>query len=209
MNYTGIILDVDGTIWNTTELVATAWNRAFADTSVPVAPVTADILKTQFGKTMDVIGKNLFPQLPDDERAELLKKCCIEEHIEVEANTRNIMYEGVYETIKSLSKKVPFYIVSNCQSGYIELMLKKTGMTSFIKDFECFGNTGHGKADNLKLLVDRNSIEKPVYIGDTQGDSDECRKAGVPFVWAEYGFGNGVTGFVSSIKTFAETISLI
>ena len=27
-------------------------------------------------------------------------------------------------------------------------------------------------------------------MGDTQGDADACREAGVPFVFAEYGFGD-------------------
>lgn len=209
MKYSGIILDVDGTIWNTTELVAAAWNRTFVKASRKVNPVTADILKTQFGKTMDVIGKNLFPQLDEKERAVLLKECCEEEHKEVASNTTNIMYEGVFETIKTLSQHIPFYVVSNCQSGYIELMLSKTKMTSFITDFECYGNTGNGKAENLKLLIDRNTITSPVYIGDTQGDSDECKKAGIPFIWAAYGFGTSVTGAVGKINYFSELSSLI
>jgi phosphoglycolate phosphatase len=27
-------------------------------------------------------------------------------------------------------------------------------------------------------------------VGDTQGDCDACRQAGVPFIYAEYGFGD-------------------
>ena len=55
-----IFLDVDGTIWNTTEIVARAWNRAIDEVFPQVPHVTADILKGQFGKTMYVIGNNLF-----------------------------------------------------------------------------------------------------------------------------------------------------
>ena len=29
-----------------------------------------------------------------------------------------------------------------------------------------------------------------VYVGDTQGDADACREAGVPMVYAAYGFGD-------------------
>ena len=65
MNFDGIILDVDGTIWNTTQIVAEAWNKAIKENFPEVQPVTADILKGQFGKTMDVIGKNLFGILGD------------------------------------------------------------------------------------------------------------------------------------------------
>lgn len=32
-------------------------------------------------------------------------------------------------------------------------------------------------------------MNSPVYVGDTMGDFLSCRKAGVPFVFASYGFG--------------------
>ena len=32
-------------------------------------------------------------------------------------------------------------------------------------------------------------LTSPVYVGDTLGDYQACRKAGVPFVFASYGFG--------------------
>jgi len=33
------------------------------------------------------------------------------------------------------------------------------------------------------------NLSDPVYIGDTIGDFNACQKAGVPFIFAEYGFG--------------------
>ena len=33
-------------------------------------------------------------------------------------------------------------------------------------------------------------LQSPVYVGDTMGDFLSCRKAGVPFVFASYGFGD-------------------
>ena len=58
--FDGIIFDIDGTIWDTTEVVAQAWNAAI-DKNFPQVPhVTANDLKKQFGKTMDEIAQNLF-----------------------------------------------------------------------------------------------------------------------------------------------------
>ena len=135
MKYDSIILDVDGTIWDTTPVVAKAWNKAIAELFPQVPPVTADILKGQFGKTMDVIGRNLFGDLSDSNQAILLKRCCVEEHIAIEQNEKDIAYEGVVQTIRELSKKIPLFIVSNCQAGYIELVMKKNGITDCITDF--------------------------------------------------------------------------
>lgn len=189
MKFDSIILDVDGTIWNTTEVVAEAWNKAIDKFYPQVPHVTAEILKGQFGKTMDVIADNLFSLLSEADKKILMKKCCEYEQAAILENTKNITYDGVVETIKKLSAKMPVFIVSNCQSGYIELVMKKNGITSFITDIECFGNTGLLKDENIRLIIKRNKLKSPVYVGDTQGDFEACKKADIPFIWAAYGFG--------------------
>ena len=189
MKFDSIILDVDGTIWNTTGIVADAWNLAFDKYFPQVPHVTADILKGQFGKPMDVIADNLFPMLSKDEKNLLMEKCCEMEQAALMENTKDIAYEGVIETIKNLSQKIPVFIVSNCQSGYIEVVMEKNGIAEYIRDFECFGNTGLLKDQNIRLIIERNNLKAAAYVGDTQGDYEACKKAGVPFIWAAYGFG--------------------
>ena len=93
MKFDGIILDVDGTIWNTTPIVAKAWNKAIDENFPQVPHVTADILKGQFGKTMDVIGNNLFGVLDEAERSVLLDKCCEEE------SRKSVYVHGIFSWI--------------------------------------------------------------------------------------------------------------
>ena len=205
MNFDSIILDVDGTIWDTTPIVAKAWNKAIDELYPQVPHVTADILKGQFGKTMDVIGRNLFGVLHDKDQETLLARCCEEEQRALDLNEEDIAYEGVVQSIRELSGKVPLFIVSNCQAGYIELVMKKNGITDYITDFECFGNNGLTKDKNIKLVVERNKLKKPVYVGDTQGDLEACKLADVPFIWAEYGFGQVEQREIAgSVKGFVE-----
>ena len=205
MKFDGIILDVDGTIWNTTGVVADAWNKTIDDLFPQVPHVTAQILQGQFGKTMDVIADNLFPMLSESDKKILMSKCCENEHKAISHNTKNITYDGVIQTIKTLSSRIPLYIVSNCQKGYIELVMEKNGITEFIKDFECFGNTGLSKDKNIRLLVERNGLKNPVYVGDTQGDYDACKKAGLPFIWAAYGFGRPEDeNYFAKLEKFAQ-----
>ena len=210
MNFDSIILDVDGTIWNTTGIVAEAWNKALDNNFPQVSHVTADILKGQFGKTMDVIADNLYGPLSPDEKKYLMTECCKAEQKALLENQKDITYEGVLDTLERLSKRVPLFIVSNCQSGYIELVIEKNKIKSLIKDFECFGNTGLGKDENIRLIVKRNGLKKPVYVGDTQGDFDACKKAGVPFIWAVYGFGRPETeDYFAKINKFTELEELL
>ena len=99
------------------------------------------------------------------------------------------VYDKVKETIISLSTQYQIFIVSNCQAGYIEAFLKNTGLENYVIDHLCPGDTGVLKADNIRLVMERNGLKSAVYVGDTQGDADACKKAGIPMIYAAYGFG--------------------
>ncbi len=202
-NFDSVILDIDGTIWNTTGIVAVAWNKAIDASGFVARKVNAQILQGEFGKTMDVITRDLWPELSRAEREVLLSLCTTEEHIALKENNLDITYPGVVETVNELCRSVPFYVVSNCEDGYIQLMLEKTGLEPCIKDFECYGRTLKGKAENIILLKDRNRLTRPLYVGDTKGDADACAQAGVPFAWAAYGFGE-VDSYFARLEKFAD-----
>lgn len=184
-----IIFDVDGTLWDTTGVVAGAWNRA-AEKIGAASAITPAVLKNEFGRTMETIADDLFPEVDGNQRALLLQKCCAYEQAALSAETKDLLYPSVKETLGALSGRCLLFIVSNCQSGYIELFLEKAGIEALITDFECFGNTGGGKGENIRLLMERNHLKDAVYVGDTQGDYDAAASAGIPFIFAKYGFGN-------------------
>ena len=54
---------------------------------------------------------------------------------------------------------------------------------------ELAGRTGLDKGENIRLVMARNGVRRAVYVGDTQGDADAAKKAGVPLIFAAYGFG--------------------
>lgn len=186
----GVIFDIDGTIWNTTGIVSVAWNKVISSCGFPdMKKVNAQILQQEFGKPMDVIAKDLWPHLDDNQRDIIMTNCCTEEQIAIKETNLDITYPDAVETIIELSTRQNIYVVSNCQSGYIELTLGKNGLAPYVRDFECFGRTKKTKAENIQIIASRNSISHPVYVGDTEGDADACAQAGVPFIWASYGFG--------------------
>lgn len=207
MNIDSLILDIDGTIWNTTNIVAEAWNIAIDELFPQVPHVSGKILQGQFGKTMKVIADNLFCGLNDDEKQQLMNECCNQEQKALHFNNKNITYPNVVETIKALSEKVPIFIVSNCQKGYIEVVIEKNKIEPYIKDSECYGNNGKNKDENITLICERNNLHSPVYVGDTQGDYDACKKAGIKFIWASYGFGKpNDDNYFAKIDDFSELI---
>jgi phosphoglycolate phosphatase len=202
-----IIFDVDGTLWDTTEVVAKAWNKAISEVGGAEAIITPSVLKKEFGKTMDIIADNLFHDASEIKKKLILQRCCQYEQVALEENTDNLLFPDVKETIKKLSEKYRLFIVSNCQSGYIELFMKKAGVKKYITDYECFGNTGKSKGANIRLVMERNNLNDVIYVGDTQGDYEATLSAGIPFVFAKYGFGE-VDNCYLAIGRIKELLSL-
>lgn len=202
-----IIFDVDGTIWDSSKSAAESWNiaiREYTDLELVLEPSS---LSRHFGKTMTDLAKAVFPMLSENERLNLLERCYEVENTYLEDHP-GILYDGVADTIKELSKRYPLYIVSNCQRGYIEVMLKTSGLSPYIKDHLCFGQTQVCKAETIRMLMERNRLKSPVYVGDTQGDADSCKAAGIPFIFAEYGFGT-VADAGTRIQTFSELKNIL
>lgn len=190
-----LIFDIDGTLWNSTPVVATAWNRAVNEGPIEELKkhvITDKTLQKEFGKPMDVIADDLFGDIDPVVKADILKACCKYEHDALEENEKDLSYEGMKETMHKLESMYNLFIVSNCQDGYIELVMRKNGLTDIIKDYECFGHTGLQKDENILLICKRNNLDlkETVYIGDTLGDYEATKKAGLKFVFCKYGFGN-------------------
>lgn len=204
------ILDIDGTLWDTTEVVARAWNDAVE--AVGLGPelgrfITADMLKKEFGKPMDVIIDDLFPSQDDKMQETVLKKIKEYEQAAVRDTDEDLTFPGVVETIIKLVPGNRIFIVSNCQEGYIELVMNKLEITDYVDDYESFGNTGLSKAENIRLVMNRNRFadNSSYYVGDTAGDYQAATEAGIPFIFASYGFGEMEEGFDGfTISSFDE-----
>lgn len=186
--FDGIIFDVDGTLWNSTPIVEKAWNEALKDNGYEDIRVTARQLQGLFGLPMPEIINAIMPDVPQKEQDIFAAKCYEYEHAYLEKES-GILYPRICETIRELAVRHEIFIVSNCQAGYIELFISKSGIGDVITDHICLGDNGLLKADNISLIVRKHDLKAPVYIGDIQGDADSSYKAGVEFIHAAYGFG--------------------
>ena len=181
-----IIFDIDGTIWNSTDVVAMAWNKALEKENLDVR-VTADQLKGLFGRLLPDIAKAILPEQTKAEQLRVIDICCQAEHDLLRAMGAPV-YDGLEETLKELNKRYPLFVVSNCQAGYIELVFEKTGLGKYFTGHLCPGDSGEAKAANIRSIAKKYQLKAPVYVGDTFGDYQACQEAGVPFVFASYGF---------------------
>ena len=190
MKAESLIFDIDGTLWDSRALVAEGYNIQLRREGLEHLCVTAEDFLPLFGKVMTEIADVIFGELAPEQRYPLMERCMDTENQYLHENPCNIGYEGIAETVAQLAKNHRLFIVSNSQRGYPELCMKKLGLTSYIRGHLCFGDTGTEKGETIRRLMEAHGITSAVYIGDTQGDLDAARQAGIPFVFAAYGFGN-------------------
>ncbi len=202
----GIIFDLDGTLWDSVEGILLTWNRVIARHGQFRPAITRGEQERLMGLQMDEIARRLFPAESAQRQMELMEECVQEENEYLEAHG-GILYDGVAETLEILSKKYPLFIVSNCQKGYIEAFLKAHGLGHLFTDHLAYGDTGKPKGENNQIMVERHGLKHPVYVGDTQGDRQSALDAGIPFVYAGYGFGD-VDSYEEKIHHFSELLFL-
>lgn len=184
----GVIWDLDGTMWDSGEWVSVAWNDYCAQHGID-RRFTPDDCRSYCGKTLEQIAEVVFPEAEKDWREQVIVACCDAECIPL-AEHGGRLYPGLEEVLEQLHRQYHMSVVSNCGLGYIEAFFAGNRTQRFFDDDENAARTGLGKAENIRLVMERNSLDRAVYIGDTQGDANAAKQAGVDFVFASYGFGD-------------------
>ncbi len=191
-----LIFDLDGTLWDSSENVAVSWNiilnkPEWKALTAGLQLDSADI-RSVMGRTMAEIADEFFSGIPEKTMLQMMHEC---ETFEVEyiAEHGGILFPKVRETLEELvSRGYKLAVVSNCQKGYINAFLKSMKMEDLFIDCEEWGNTLRQKDENMLLVAERNGFteDNAFYVGDIQKDCNSTHKAGLPFVFASYGFGS-------------------
>ena len=204
---TGIIFDMDGTLWDSSENVAASWTEKLRSIGSDRPEITKEDIMGIMGMTMDRVADIIFAGLPKEKRMELLELCCVYENDYLRKHG-GVLYPELEDTLAVLKEKYSLYIVSNCQKGYIEAFLDHFGFWKYFDDIECYGNNLLEKGDNIALLAKRNALERAFYVGDIQADYDATMKAGYEFIHAAYGFGT-IDHPVPELKQFKDLPALL
>ncbi|MFP3154769.1 HAD family hydrolase [Lachnospiraceae bacterium ZAX-1] len=204
----GILFDLDGTLWDCSAQAVLSWRESAKKYEDSIKDISVEEIQSVMGKTMEEIADILFRAIPSKERRmEIMNDCCEEENKYLRKHG-GTLFSDVVDTISELRKEYHISIVSNCQSGYIESFMAYYKLEQYIDDFESFGDTRNTKGENIKLVVARNSLDKAIYIGDTQGDYEASAYAGIPFIHARMGYGtvNVKVPYVTTIKEIPEVV---
>lgn len=206
MKYDSIIFDLDGTLWDSIEAILDSWNKVAKKHEGLGRELTREDIAGIMGLQVGAIAKKLFPHLEEAAGLAILKECCQEECEDLK-KCGGQLYEGLEDTLSRLSKDYKLCIVSNCEAGYIEAFHHYHKLDKYFIDYENAGRTGLSKGENIKLVMARNNLEHPVYVGDTEGDLKGARLAGIPFVYAAYGFGE-VSEYDYKIEKISDLLAL-
>lgn len=196
-----IVFDLDGTLWDTSDIVVDKWNDVLSK-ECPSLKMTKEIMASLMGKNKAQFIDDFFVGVEKTVAVELIEEIFALEQQYLRKHGGNV-YDGVWETLKVLKKNYKLMIVSNCQAGYLDAFKTCYDADEFFCDYECAGNTGLSKGENIKLVLDRNNVEKAIYVGDTKSDEIAAKQAGLPFVFASYGFGKA-DNFDAIINSFEE-----
>lgn len=200
-----IIFDLDGTLWNASETVAKAFTESLEDIGFEIE-ITSQKVRDFSGMKMDDIFSQHFSFIPKEKLQEFEESYAKKESDYLK-KFGGELFPKVRETLEKLAENYRLFIVSNCMKGYIENFIGFFSFNDLFKDFECFGNGGLPKDENIRLIVERNKLQNPVYVGDTIWDKESSEKAGVDFIYAEYGFGK-IKKSKIRIQEFEDLLSI-
>ncbi len=200
-----LIFDMDGTLWDAMSSYCKIWNICFEKCGLRF-PYTEDDVRAYMGYTIDYI----FDDIVRRTGVEINRQKFLED-IEDEENMRMAtlggnLYDGVRDGLAQLSEHYKLFMVSNCSRFGLVNFMKFSGTTQYFTDSLSFGQKRVPKNENMKILIDRHLLKHPVYVGDTQADCDQTHKAGIPFVYASYGFGK-CEDYDMKIESFIELVS--
>ena len=203
-DFDSLIFDLDGTLWDTCEACAVAWNNVVNRNKIKFRQVTASDVRSVTGKPHAECIKTVFSSLSNEEISILIDETMIEDTLAIK-EIGGELYEGVSEGLNILNEYYDLFIVSNCQSGYIENFLSQNKFENLFKDYLCWGDTNEPKPINTAAVIKKNNLQNPVFIGDMEGDYEAARVCELDFYQATYGFGLPMEG-CKTIESFPELV---
>lgn len=182
-----LIFDMDGTLWDAVDSYCKVWNECFRVFGVERV-VMRDELVACMGLPLEEIYRRVagdVPVIPTEvfiPRLEQLEK-------EMMPRLGGRPYPHMCEGMERLSEYYSIFLLSNCGVSGLTDMMRHTGITPYVTEAATFGATQRPKSENMRMLCEKYGLKQAVYVGDTEGDCRQTRLAGLPFVFAAYGFG--------------------
>jgi len=183
-----LIFDMDGTLWDAVDTYTESWNLVFKKRGINRTMARHDLLQ-RIGWDGEKVMQVVLPEFDKEQRQEIYNDVNETRRVLL-PQSGGVLYNGVLDGLKQLASKYKLFILSNCATGIIRIFIDWAGINEHIAAEMAYGVNCMPKHHNIKLLSEKYRLNNPVYIGDTAGDGEQSRLAGVPFVFVSYGFGH-------------------
>lgn len=204
-HFDSILFDMDGTLWDAVDSYCAVWNRTISQLGVDAEAVDRQKLQKLMGMQLSDIYNRLIGDRAD--RATFTAALSANE-AEMMPQLGGRLYPGVRSTLEKLSGTHKLFMVSNCDASGLPNFYHFTGLGPLFTDGLSFGMTKQGKSANIHVLVSLYNLEHPLYVGDVRQDCLDAHAAGVPFVWASYGFGTDVAEADYRLRTIEDLLTI-
>jgi phosphoglycolate phosphatase len=183
-----LFFDMDGTLWDGVPAYAEGFNDFFKSKGIQRKVTKDDLYRYMGMEELQYLEKTL-PEFSVLERKTAYKEIIELQYQRIDKEGGHL-YPGVQSGLGKLAKKYKLFIVSNCPEFTIQHFMKWSKMEDIITDTMSHGGNYKAKHENIKYLIDKYHLKKPVYIGDTDSDRKQCSILNIPFGFVSYGFGN-------------------
>ena len=185
-NFDMIIFDIDGTLWDTSEITTEASNIIAHDYD-EVEEVSLDLIRSIMGLSLENVAKRMMPYLSLD-KAIYYVKLRIDKTNELLNEKGGNTYCGVINTIRKLSHNYKLGIVTNNYDDYAKVFLKTTNLEDCFTDYIGTATYGITKAEAISKMIKRNNAKRACYVGDIEKDMEAAIQSNTTFIHAKYGF---------------------
>lgn len=209
MKKASIIFDLDGTLWEVTDVTLESVNTITKKYNIK--EVSRETICQVFGLNRIDSSKKYFPDLSYDMALKLIDEVAVIKNNKLKEIGGNV-FPDVVDIIRELEKEYNLFIVSNTSEyEYIEAFLEPTGLKKCFINYIPASALNLTKEDAIKKVVNDYHLEKAVYVGDTLKDYDASNKANLPFIQAKYGFGEDLhTKYsINNIKELPQIVSKV
>lgn len=187
-----IICDLDGTIWDSYPCYAAALD------TLGVCSATEGLKRLRAGENLIRLTRNA-----GITNARLTGHC-------LDSIGKLALYQKVHHTLEVCREKgVPLGIVTNLPAWLVTPLLDCIGIAKFfgIAVAAAKKPSPHGLVSAVSALNGK-ARTQVFYVGDTEGDSQAAAAAGVPFIWAAYGYGTEPDSLHAKIQRFDQILEL-
>jgi len=190
------IFDFDGTLGETIPLALAAMREAYVRNGL--VPPTIEHLVAHFGPTEHGLLKKLHPELGDKLFADYLAA-----YETLHPQISPAPFTGLPEILKRLKAAgIPAGIVTGKSAESLKISLNAYGIAPYFSELEGGGPIGSIKPEKIEKILGRWNMaaDKVFYVGDSDQDIRDARKAGVKMLAAQWSKHSAPIDVVRALK---------